>query len=318
MRGNKKRLIKLPGGRVAPFRPDPMAKLLTVNFADVPIPHPRVPESEPASGKRETSSDSTNPNRPHIDLSVLEGTRLLILGAGAVGSYLAYLLASIASLIIYVVDFDIVGYRNVRSGRTIFEAGQVGKRKVRALKEKIERDYPLTRVEPLPYDVLELPDIFLRQLGKKVSVVINAIDSGQGMLRINDLFYQIVEVLYVAAHQGALSGHVVMTAPFVTACLRCCLDINSASDIETLHAEPALCVDVRNIAHYCATLAVEVMYAKATGRPIQRWDISKNIFYIANQREQHSPDGPGVHLQQGHKRQGCPTCSVAPANVTFS
>ena len=92
------------------------------------------------------------------------------------------------------------------------------------------------------------------------------------------------------------------------------MEIDSADDVHTLHSEPALSLDIKNIANIAATCALEIMLAKATGKPIQRWDISKNIFYIANQREQHSPDGPGIILQQGRKHQGCPVCGIAPTN----
>ena len=93
------------------------------------------------------------------------------------------------------------------------------------------------------------------------------------------------------------------------------MDINSPNDIRTLHSEPGWSIDIKNIANHTAVLALEIMYAKAMGLPIQRWDVSKNIFFIANRREQYSPDGPGLHLQKGHKRPGCPVCSVAPATI---
>lgn len=311
----RKKLVKLPGGKVVAFRPAPIAKYLAGSTSTTLMQHRPVsvspPPLPPAPQENPTHPTTSDSNRQVMDISILEEANVLIIGCGAVGSYIAHLLAAVTSLVITIIDFDVIEYKHTQGARTIFEAGQVRKKKVYAAKEKIERDYPLSIVNPYPYNVLDLPAIVLTQLAKKAAIVINAIDSGDGMLRINDLFYSIVEVLYVAAHRAAASGHIITTAPFATACLRCCMDIESADDIRTLHAEPGLGVDIRIIAHHCVTIALELMFAKATGQPIERWDVTRNIFYIANRQQQHSPDGPGVIMQQGHKRPGCPICSTA-------
>jgi hypothetical protein len=162
---------------------------------------------------------------------------------------------------------------------------------------------------------MDMPDDLLCGLARKASLVVNAIDDPPAMLRINDLFYRLNEVLYVALHPQAASGHVIITIPYASACLRCSLDIASANDIQTLHGEPGFGGDIKLVANYAATIALELMYSKATGQPVGRWDLTKNIFFFANRREQLSPDGPGLVLQKADKRPGCPICSAAPENL---
>jgi hypothetical protein len=145
-------------------------------------------------------------------------------------------------------------------------------------------------------------------------VVVNAIDDAEAIFRVNGLLYPLTEVLYVAMHPGAASGHIIITYPFVSACPSCSLRAQSSGDIQTLHGESGLGMDIRSVANQGATLALEIMYAKITGRPIERWDITKNILYFADQREALSPDGPGVILQTARKQPGCPICSIPPAN----
>jgi len=117
-------------------------------------------------------------------------------------------------------------------------------------------------------------------------------------------------MMYPAMHQGADSGHVILTIPGVSACLRCCLGLKSAGDIHTLHGEPGLGVDIKSLANLCVSLALEIIYSKATGRHIERWDLGKNIFYLANKRGPLSPDGPAVVLEAAQKRPGCQVCSA--------
>ncbi len=303
----KKRRVKLPGGRVMVHRADPFVKYLSHNES---VTHSDVPTIRNAPVRPTASSVNTDGQVPPSHM--LDESEVLIFGAGAMGGYLAYFLAAVARIIIHLIDFDVVDHKHTRGGRTIYEAGQVRQRKVYAAKDKIQRDYPLSRVIPYPYNVMDLPDAELRRLARRSSIVINAIDDGTAMLRINDLLYTETEILYAALHTGAASGHVILTAPLATACLRCCLNINSPDEIQTLHGEPGAGPDIRNVANHCVTIALEIMEAKVTGKPIERWDITRNIFYFSNRRdEQLSPEGPGVHLRRAVRMPGCPVCSAA-------
>lgn len=310
---NPKR-VKLPDGKVLPCRPDPMERYLT-QVSDQRLAESFVSLPPEGPQQHRQRSDSVDPGEQVLDTTRLEGCEVVIIGAGTVGSNTAYLLAAAASLVIHLIDFDNITFQNTRGGRTIYTPGQVRQKKVFAAKERIKRDFPACTVHPYQCNVMDLQESELRRLAKKAAIVINAIDDAAGMLYVNNVLYWLVELLFPALHSGAHTGQIILTFPYASACLRCCLGINSAAQIRTLHGEPALASDIRTVANYCVTIAMEIMFSKVTASPTQQWDITKNIFYFANRREPLSPDGPGVHLQRAEKRQGCPICSASPNNL---
>jgi hypothetical protein len=95
----------------------------------------------------------------------------------------------------------------------------------------------------------------------------------------------------------------------VTPCVRCTLGINSSQDIHRLDGERGNSLDIVNVAQQAARITADILYSKVTGRPTTRWDNSKNLIYVANTREELSPDGPGLHFEASQKRPGCAICS---------
>jgi len=276
---------------------------------------------------RKNSTFARSPVRRHrqnpaekqhvMDTSLLAGRRVLVFGAGAVGSHEVESLASAADLIFDVVDHDVVDPKHTRGGRTAYDVSHIGMYKVDALKAKIERDHPESIVNKHVRNIMDFTDMELIELARKADVVLNAADDGKAMFRINALLYPFIEILYVAMHQRAASGHIIITFPYASPCLCCSLGVRYPEDIQTLHGEPGPSLDIQLIAKHGATFALEIIYSKVTGKQIERWDITKNIIYFANRRERLSPDGPGVILQKARKLPGCPICSVNPTNLTI-
>jgi len=297
-----KHLQKLPNGQIRSYRPDSLMAALREEAAWVTA---AVQPVSPAAAAGNTAHSDTHRNILSSD--IIGGSEILLLGAGAVGSYMVRSLAPLG-VIINLVDFDIVDAKHTRDGRTIYEPAQVNKKKVFAAKYIVERDFPQTTVNPYPYNVLAIPATELIRLAKKTAIVINAIDDSTAMLQVNDILYGIAEVLYIALHAKAASGHIILTIPYMSACLRCRLDVNSSSDMRTLHGEAGSGLDIRTVANQGAVVAAEIIRAKKTGLLIERWDITKNIFYLANKRDELSPDGPGVHMEKAEKRPQCPIC----------
>ena len=301
-----KRRIKLPSSRLAIKRPDKMRLFLMENRS-------LIEARDYDSSYTIVDSPSEAPLFSHsysnesFDISRLTGYVVTVIGAGSVGSFIAWFLAA-AQLILNVIDFKKVNYRHAIGGRTVYEPTSVGQYKVNALKQKIERDHPGTVVNPLPYNLAEIPDVELRSLFGKSAIVVIAIDDPVQFLRAADIAYPTVEFIQVALHKGAKSGHVVISVPFVTPCLRCTLNIDSANDINRLDSESANSFDIVTASQLASKIAVDIMYSKVTGKNITRWDTSKNLIYIANQKDQLSPDGPGLIFEGSSKRPDCPIC----------
>ncbi len=278
------------------------------------------PEIEPSIPSRvmkfETSMpdfrQSVNPqdtyNTKSFDIRKLYGSIVTIYGAGAVGSYMSYFLGP-AQMVQYVVDVKKVELKRTQSGRTIYDHSLIGLRKVEALKQKVERDHPGTIINTLPYDIAEIPDLELKRLFKLSLLIIFAFDDPEQIKRLSDLAYPIVEFIQIALHAGARSGHIAISIPFITPCLRCTLNIKDAQDIHRLDREPANSLDIITVAQQAARIAVDIMYSKVTGQSITRWDPTKNLIYISNTKQQLSPDGPGICFENSQKRPDCPICN---------
>jgi hypothetical protein len=206
------------------------------------------------------------------------------------------------------LDWGTVKAKHTEHGRTIYDTTQIGVKKVHAAKQKLEREFPGTRINAYPYSTTEVPDSEFKSMFARSLVVILVIDDGPEILRLAILAYPITELLHAAMHRNGNSGHIVVSVPFATPCLQCTLGIRRATDIRTLPSEPASSLDIVQIAECSARMALDIVHSKVTGRRISRWDTTKNLIYITNTREELSPDGPGLHYESSQRRPGCVVC----------
>jgi molybdopterin/thiamine biosynthesis adenylyltransferase len=260
-------------------------------------------DAHPSPDRERTYSTST------FDIRRLAGCEIVLLGAGSVGSFVAAALAA-AGLVINVIDPGIVQSRHTTGGRTIYDPTQVGIKKVYALKDKAERQFPGVVINALPYNSAEIPGTQLKSLFTRSYAVVCAIDDPLEILRISDVAYPLTELVQPAMHAQGASGHVAVTIPFASACLRCVLGVQDAADIHRLDSEPASGLDIAMVAQQAARIVLDILYSKVTGQPITRWDTAKNLLYIANVKQDTSPEGPGLIWESSTKRPGCPTCSL--------
>jgi molybdopterin/thiamine biosynthesis adenylyltransferase len=241
----------------------------------------------------------------------LTGGEVTILGAGSVGSYLAWFLA-VLGLVLNVIDPKRVEYKHVRGGRTAYDSASVGLFKVEALKRKIEADHLGATVRTYPFNVAEITTLDLKDMFERSLVVVVVIDDPEQILRVSDLAYPMVEVVQAAMHAQGRTSHIAISVPLLAPCLRCTLGISESADITRLDSEPAHSLDIMNLAAHAARFVSAIAFSKVTGQPITRWDVTKNLIYIANTREELSPDGPGLHFEGSQRRPGCPICSNLP------
>lgn len=298
--------IKMPDGKMVKRRPDKIALFLADNE---PINSPDIGLHYISHDFAQRSDQRQNYNTDAKDIGKLAGSELTVVGAGSVGSHLSYALGP-AGLSINSIDYKKVQLKHTRSARTVYDRTQIGLKKVYALKQKTERDFPGAKINPYPFNVTEIPDAELRTMFARSLAVILAIDDPTQMLRISDLAYPITEIVQVALHTRAESGHIAISIPFVTPCLRCTLDIQDAQEIHRLDGEPANSLDIVTVAQQAARIAVDIIYSKITGRHITRWDTSRNLIYIANTKQKLSPEGPGFRFESSQKLPGCSICNT--------
>lgn len=303
----KNKHIKLPGGGSVRKTPGKLKLFLAENAVLNQIPQ-EIYDFAAKHSSYESKDSELDYSTDSFDIDKLKGYEIFQCGAGSGGSHIARGLGP-AQLNYNIIDPKEVEAKHTSGGRTIYTCHEIGQLKVEAFRYLLERDFPGTKVNTLPFDVAGIPDHELKNLLSRALVAIVAIDDPEQILRINDIGYNITEIIQVANHRNADSGHIAISIPYVTACLRCTLDISKDRQIRRLDSEPASSIDVLTTSQMAAKIALEIMYAKVTGRDIQKWDPSKNLLYIANTRQQLSPDGPGLMWDTTQKRSNCPICN---------
>jgi molybdopterin/thiamine biosynthesis adenylyltransferase len=303
----KPKWIKTPDGRSLRRQPNKLALFLQQN-----VPPPATIQDLPVDAAPAASHGQPDYSTPESDLRKVAGCEVTLFGAGSVGSYMGFFLG-IGGLTLNVIDCKRVEYKHVQGGRTAYDSTQVGMMKVDALKQKIEAEHLGASVRPYPFGVAELTRLDLKDMIERSWVVLLVIDDPDQILRISDLAYPVVEVIQAAMHTQGASGHIALSMPLVTPCLRCTLGISDARDIRRLDSEPANSLDIITLAQQAARFALDIVYSKASGRPISRWDTTKNLIYLSNRIDEFSPAGPGLHYEASQKRPDCAIChSIMP------
>lgn len=108
---------------------------------------------------------------------------VLIVGAGAVGGFLAEELARLGISPLRLVDFDVLNVENLV--RHPLGAGALGQPKASALASKISRDFPLCDVSGLDANFLDLPQDEQLRLVSAADVVVAATDVVECQRQVN-------------------------------------------------------------------------------------------------------------------------------------
>jgi len=266
----QRRRIKMPDGRFVRPSVDTLALFLAEHRASVSAYAPPAPTRSTDASANTRHDYSTEA----FDIRRLAGREVTVLGAGSVGSHLVNT--------------------------------QVGSKKVHALKQKIERDFPGAVVNALPYNTAEIPDVEWKSMFRRSLVALLMIDDGHEIVRLSDLAYPITELIQAAVHAEGASGHIAVCAKPRGAG-------RSLGGARRCHREAMHRLDIATVAQLAARIAMDIAYSKVTGQPVNRWDTAKNLIYLSNTKDEWSPDGPGIRWEASRKRPGCPVCNTHPA-----
>lgn len=142
----------------------------------------------------------------------LRNCRVLVNGAGSVGSYVAEQLVRSGIGGIVLLDPDLVDYSNL--SRTNYVASDVGKLKVNALANRLLQISPSLDIELIPENLHNLSKETLSSLFATVDASICAVDDRRAQLLINHFAYHFKKpAVYVGIYKGARSGEVLFVEP---------------------------------------------------------------------------------------------------------
>lgn len=185
----------------------------------------------------------------------LRTCRVLINGAGSVGSYIAEQMVRSGVGAVTLIDPDTVEFANL--SRTNFTAADVGHLKIDALARRLLSVSPSLSVTRVPSNLHDLSTDTLTRLFEQADFVICAVDDRRAQLLINHFAYHHRRpAVFVGIYRGARSGEVVFIEPPLP-CFDCATRFRSevtsegerSTDYGTgrLVAEVALGVDIQAI-----------------------------------------------------------------------
>ena len=267
------------------------------------------PPSMPPSVTPKDLGDITKDSKAFLDDETehpLAGIKLLLIGAGAVGSWVIKAMSPYGGTY-YCVDPDIVEPRNRQWERSIYGPDDDGKKKVDALRDNITARWPRAEVIPIPYRLRDLGEAGILALSANCALTLAAFDDGDDLLLLNRLAHSRTTCLYPAAHRQAASGHVIITTPY-TPCLRCCLAVSSSGQITTLHGEPGVGINFKTVSDTCARIALSILVGKRLPALRESYDRRANILYISNRISDPVVGGVGIAPWWSGWNPDCPVC----------
>ncbi len=164
-----------------------------------------------------------------INLDLLNNKKILIVGAGALGNIVAYLLSHFSNLEIDIIDFDNIEITNLN--RQFLFAGNVGKSKSRTLSYILRKLNKQNKIKSIhkPFD---------GKGRKKYDVIFDCVDNFK-VRRVIDAHAKKINSILISGGTGVNALQVYSYIPKLKKCLNCAYQLDELIKEET---ERASCV----------------------------------------------------------------------------
>lgn len=146
----------------------------------------------------------------------LKNAKILVVGAGGLGSSALYYLASAGVGTIGIADFDCVSLSNLNR-QILHTTNDIGKKKTTSAKEKICSLNPLIKVNEHPF---RLNTDNISEIIEQYDIIIDATDNAPARYLISDCCYFLKKGVIEGGAVG-LEGYLMAIIPDQTACYRC-------------------------------------------------------------------------------------------------
>lgn len=209
---------------------------------------------------------------------LLPEIKVVIVGCGSVGSYVAEALVRAGVMRLVLIDPDRVEITNLT--RTTYTQKDIGDYKTDALNRRLVEIFPDLDLKVVSTKV-EMTN--LTELLADAHLVVSAVDSRAASARINRVAYGLRKsseqtspiVVHVGLYRGAEGGEVITTIPGITPCWMCSTGgvrnacessgVESVDRVEDygngrLNGEIALGADI----HHCASAATKIILSLLT------------------------------------------------------
>jgi hypothetical protein len=227
-----------------------------------------------------------------LDPTVLKKKRVLLFGAGSVGSTIAMLLGRAGLDELLVNDNDRVSLTNLC--RTAYVAADVGDWKVEALARHLRAVRDETRIAIERRSMLAIEDEELVGWIGSADLVVAATDHPGVQARLSALTYGRVPAVFAGVYARGTGGEVIWTAPNETPCYACVVGsvrgVGAPDRGKTdygivtgqLAAEPALGIDIQHVAVCAAKVALALLLRGTTAPAASILDPSRSVLFVGN------------------------------------
>lgn len=222
----------------------------------------------------------------------LESKRVLIVGAGSVGSQLAVSLARAGVKKFWLIDFDWVSETNLC--RTAYREQDVGRFKVHALGDVLRSVRRDIQVGTDTRSLVGVDDDELAEWIRGADLVVGATDHPPTQGRLAALSYATRPALFSGVYAKGEGGEVLYTLPEVTPCYWCVLGsirgehapdrgrLDYGLAPGQLAAEPALGVDILHVT-VCAAKVALALLLRGTGTEVEKViDPARSVLFVGN------------------------------------
>ncbi|MGH3156122.1 MAG: ThiF family adenylyltransferase [Streptosporangiaceae bacterium] len=216
--------------------------------------------------------------------SRLSERRVLIVGAGSVGSYLAEAIVRSGVAALDLIDPDTVSPENL--GRSLYRVADIGLSKVEALAQALVSINPDAKITTRAMELGSLTGPELSEMVCAADLVVAATDDLEAQSRLDHFAYWFGKpAIFPAMYARAEGGEVIITMPG-TPCWGCTVGTvrratetpetpspHRRTDYETgrLEAEPGLLVDIHHVTSAAAKLALGLLHDQDDQEAVARF-----------------------------------------------
>ena len=226
----------------------------------------------------------------------IRGSRVLLVGVGALGSHLASCLVRAGVGELWLVDRDVVELDNLPRQLLFSELDALhGRPKALAAAERLREVNGACRLRPVmeDFDV----DVF-QSLDARFDLILDGTDNFSTRYLINDLAIR-HEITWIYGGAVGARGTAMAVIPGITPCLRCLLPTPPpAAEIGTCETEGILSPTIAMVAGFQSAQALKVL----SGKPE---DVARGVFTVDVWQDSYS-----VSMDDATPRADCPSCGT--------
>ena len=228
------------------------------------------------------------------DLDKLFDKTVVIIGCGAIGSFLAVNLVKAGISKLILIDDDFLDYPNI--SRHVLGMDYILKNKAEGLKEYLEKSFPDVRIETAVGRFNKVYNEVYKEKINNVSLIISATADKEAEEQLNHL--QVTgtissPIIYGWTTKNCVSGHGIAILDTQQSCLKCLLDhefINPVLQNEESYQEPACgaefvpygIVELSFVNAMLSQLALDVLLGKIKNNIYRIWISSKEHIETCN------------------------------------